>query len=657
MFEVRRLGYIAAVALAYAGVLSVSGVVNKASQQVPQTSLDETRDQSKANQISSVYPRVYASNDASTAKEAPNHVVVAKEGDGFVGIAVTNKYISRSGEMDSINDYAWTEGHTVLDVFKPATFWAVGGSTSGSCQWTFERKASDQNDYEIDLSTTSGSGNTISSVYGSCDHFEKIFTNLGRTHVSLTLSDGTTSRVGTVFVKYVRRELRAYDDEDRITLLTAWQTLAETSDAKGVESYGQNFMSIGRLATLHNNLAGDKACDHLHDGMGFIPAHISMTRLLEASLQSVSPSVTMPYWEYTIDVEDINSNHDGDFWAWRDLTVFSDDWFGVSDPETGLVTTGFFASLELKANEWTEWTNSYGLIRSPWNNANSPKFTRYIGGGSAIGQRPTIGLTYDQMSSCRVLDQTLNASIDLTQFSGAIAIQAHRPVHMFTGGQSNTPDFISRLENLGLTATSPYYQQFWGKGVAFNFKTIKSLWRYDLWSCPSSCSVDTPVSECSCSCDVDSIWEKDDVVEALFAEDIESRGNETIYEQVRMMCEMSPTMGDHATSSSANDPSFWVVHGTVERYLDLMLIEDRFESEEWPSDGKETFPLNIHPFAETCSGHEADGTLPFGDVDGFSFTNQEYYNYLDPSEGNTPYVYDSFRWSHCESLGHRIRHT
>ena len=172
--------------------------------------------------------------------------------------------------------------------------------------------------------------------------------------------------------------------------------------------------------------------------MGFVPGHISVSRILEKSLQSVDPSVVWPYWEYTIDVEDILANHNGmllpptgapyqqchgralkfyakhhrcpcargmhtptrakcnttrplsiagNFWKWRDLPLFSDDWFGKSDEKTGFMSAGtVFAEIDLTRNEYTVHTNSYGLIRAPWNNLNVSRVARFIGAGSAFGK-------------------------------------------------------------------------------------------------------------------------------------------------------------------------------------------------------------------------------------------------------------------------------
>uniref|UniRef100_A0A7S2HGD6 Tyrosinase copper-binding domain-containing protein n=1 Tax=Octactis speculum TaxID=3111310 RepID=A0A7S2HGD6_9STRA len=220
---------------------------------------------------------------------------------------------------------------------------------------------------------------------------------------------------------------------------------------------------------------------------------------------------------------------------------------------------------------------------------------------------------------------------------------------------SGTLEFSSRLQELGFTATAPYYEQLWSGFILVNFGIIKALYRYDQWTCPESCSMDTPMSECSCSCNASAIWNNDTVRTALFSDWTSAWGNETTMDLIEMMCEMGTVMGDHATSGSSSDPSFWVIHGTVERWLDLLIIEDRFESQSWTADGDVLFSTNIHPYTSVCKGHNEDDNLLFGPVDGFNFTNVEYYSYLSPKYPHTPYVYDNFRWEHCAKAGYPIR--
>jgi len=77
-------------------------------------------------------------------------------------------------------------------------------------------------------------------------------------------------------------------------------------------------------------------------------------------------------------------------------------------------------------------------------------------------------------------------------------------------------------------------------------------------------------------------------------------------------------MGDHASSGAASDPSFWIIHGAVERWLQLIRLQDRFTNEDW---SVPVFQSNIHPFSDDCSGHHETDKLTFGAIDGNDFTN------------------------------------
>ena len=622
------------------------------------------------------------------------------------------------------------KGATVLEPFKEARFAALdmglstaseegsellaaAGTTPGlKYAWKVERPPqAEQNAYELDLKTqrrkvlrmnrgmpqtevdaveplNSGAKGLVKS-YAASSALEPLvhtFTELGLHHVTLDVtypstsasSSGSASRSGfftksvtaKVVVKYVRREMHSVDDEDRVALFAAWKVLLTTSDAEGRALYGDNFMSHGRLSAEHNNLAGEVGCDHLHDGMGFVPAHVSVNRLLEASLQSVDASVSLPYWEYTIDVEEVIANKNGDFSKeWRTRLAFTDKWFGDASVVSGHVTTGTFANFRLTANEYTTQTNGYGLIRSPWNNLKDPRFARYFGGGGDTDEPPNIFVESDQMSTCANLQETLTTlSLTLGAFNGAAAGQAHGPIHMFTGGQSGTPGLVKKMTEIGFKASGKDHNQFWGSGVTFFFANIKSLYRYGLWHCASGCDETTAQEDCSCTCDTAEIMASDAKTDLLdsYSSMWSSQGMDgdaTLEKMLDLMCGFGKSgdgnkgsggisMGDHASSGAASDPSFWILHGAVERWLALMRMQDRFESEDWDTP---VFDSNVHPYLESCVGHAKDDTLVFGDIDGSSFTNGQYYDYLSPKEPNTPYVYDNFEWKHCAALGYGIK--
>jgi hypothetical protein len=423
--------------------------------------------------------------------------------------------------------------------------------------------------------------------------------------------------------------------------------------------------------SLHNNLAGALDCDHLHDGMGFLTSHVQMTRLLEASLQAVDASVSLPYWEYTKDVEIIVAQYNGNFQKWADLEIFSDEFFGKTNLATATIDTGHFKDLDvLPGSEgYSTVTNSFGLIRAPWNNLNTLKPTRYFGAGGNDVDKVVSYVAPDQtsMSTCANLQTVLYESYKqglLTYFSEEIAQQAHGPIHLFTGGLAHTPDLLTWISDTfasSVSATKPSYPQYWNTILEFWLVVQRAAYRFKLYTCPESCDVATDTVEtCSCSCDADEVFSSD-----MYAEIFESFGftetfsDDEIKSLLSYMCDNTIVVGDHGSSSSPNDPSFWPIHGTVERYSQFLRLHQAFGEDAkgpnlWPDPGQSVFADNIHPFEDRCVGHYADDKLVFGPVDGADFTNIEYFAHISPLSDHNTYVYDNFIWGHCEEAGSPI---
>ena len=82
----------------------------------------------------------------------------------------------------------------------------------------------------------------------------------------------------------------------------------------------------------------------MHGGLGFLPQHAAMTADFEKSLQSVDPSVSMVYWDYTIEGHHMSTTT-GHVNAWYDSIVFNESWFGPigSDSDHPEVAVGRFA--------------------------------------------------------------------------------------------------------------------------------------------------------------------------------------------------------------------------------------------------------------------------------------------------------------------------
>jgi len=127
-------------------------------------------------------------------------------------------------------------------------------------------------------------------------------------------------------------------------------------------------------------------CDHWHDGAGFLTHHTAFTLLVEKSLQSIDPSLSLPYWDYGIDSTKYS------YETIQQSEIFRPDWFGEASPgnaEHRIDDGGFWSEIkfpdgEKYASNWdigatgslNPHVNAYGLLRSPWNNNPSPYLGR-----------------------------------------------------------------------------------------------------------------------------------------------------------------------------------------------------------------------------------------------------------------------------------------
>ena len=85
--------------------------------------------------------------------------------------------------------------------------------------------------------------------------------------------DGTIlgSSSGNIACRYVRREMRQLFDDDRTRLLDTMKTLWSTRTTDGQQLYGPSYVDVYDLAHYHVTLSSDISCDHMHDGLGFLP--------------------------------------------------------------------------------------------------------------------------------------------------------------------------------------------------------------------------------------------------------------------------------------------------------------------------------------------------------------------------------------------------
>ena len=67
--------------------------------------------------------------------------------------------------------------------------------------------------------------------------------------------------------------------------------------------YGTDYTGMDRFVSVHADQAtGEIACDHWHEGSGFLTHHLALSLSFEMSLRAIDRRVTTPYWDFTIEV-------------------------------------------------------------------------------------------------------------------------------------------------------------------------------------------------------------------------------------------------------------------------------------------------------------------------------------------------------------------
>jgi len=531
------------------------------------------------------------------------------------------------------------------------------GSSSATCQWEVDGVA---------VSESQG-GQTASPSH--------TFTKTGWHEVSLqfTGEDGKkTSFSIQVMVKYIRREIRSLSPEDLEKFLSALHTIYALPASEGKEKYGSDYRSIEHFVSIHILGAGLKDCDHWHDDAGNMNHHIALTLELERALQVIDPSIAVPYWDYSRDAEDIAKS-----------PVFDDDWFGAlySEHEDHVVDKGRWAFTEVRrAPESVEFhpliKHPYGLLRSPWNTSPIPYIRRWKEVNGFDTQSMSIG--------CKEFYQGYNYS-NMKDLNNKLNGILHGIMHIQAGGMWGSGD----------PKTANQY------GFAVNQLLIfKNLWRMGYARVPESCSTDHP-SSCTVSCPAElyqsrgmtarDVLVKTDVLRFMRVPYYGKEGNYHIvgfegnpegerkeWEKILNAICNPGNVGEMYSSTSPYDPLFWLIHPTGERfqnYRRLLKYKNIKDLEEpwgythetfiasdngWMCDwsGVEDF-LDLPECSQgtSCPGHKAENVLmnfhlDYPGMKGKTFTNQEFYEVASPLSEVLPYMYDNYRFTHCEAQGY-----
>ena len=178
--------------------------------------------------------------------------------------------------------------------------------------------------------------------------------------------------------RYVKREIRSLTPEDRTRFLNAAHTLWEYSTEEGRKVFGGDFTSIQTFVEVHSQASNDMLCDSFHGGTGFLTRHLALTNSFEAALRAIDPAVTLPYWDFTIEGEEIYELNKNPSYLMEITPVFSAEWFGSVDIDHHIADGRWAHSAMPMAQDENMTQNSYGYIRSYWNNNPDSEVTRCV---------------------------------------------------------------------------------------------------------------------------------------------------------------------------------------------------------------------------------------------------------------------------------------
>ena len=512
---------------------------------------------------------------------------------------------------------------------------------------------------------------------------------------SLDFSTAAVNKVVTkVMCKYVRREVRSLTDADREAWLSAVQVLQRVPTGVGQDLYGSAYYSKDHFTRTHLYYGGALDCDHWHQGAGFVTSHVAQTLQWEQALQAVNPSIAAPYWDFTVESTFYGASD------WRTSFIFADDWFGEASPDNDLhtVVTGRWAfnPTMVGSKDYSYWTNSYGVMRAPWNADPTPFLTR---AAAVYGYQNNI-----KPSGCAEYARALKKTTWMSM-SKQLNSAAHGHIHELMGGSWNHY-FATKLEG----ETSPAIFTFAHQIQALS----KILWREGYVSCPDECDMSDAAADCQCTCSAETLQDKtaaevlhetgvlaaaeffdaayhslskDNWLNASTGDYLDpipgysASDSKHIYNSLLSLLCNPGHLGDMYQATSTNDITFWVIHNTVDRLWHYKRLGNLANYDETWDPYHTCYghnPRNVQPFqnlfeeAAPVSAHrrrlEADGVsgkAPASLMNDHSsaktstkadhyYTNMELYEYLHPNNRGLQYVYDSFEWSHCDKQGYQM---
>jgi hypothetical protein len=318
------------------------------------------------------------------------------------------------------------------------------------------------------------------------------------------------------------------------------------------------------------------------------------------------------------------------------------------------IPNGRWAGLKAEMNTvYEDLRFGYGYMRAPWSMNPSPYVSRFVKD------------TKNELPSCKSHYQLMSSYDSLMDFSFMASYAPHATVHGLTGSMYGCDTFDDLVVS-GHILSNEYAAKMCS-GWPF---TMKAFYRKSYMVPQKDCKLDVnnlEAASCPFTCAADKVDLVGTYIMRFYADYIDLTKPDAQKVWGEFVCGGAASRiypGDHIESASPADPSFWVIHPTLERLLQAKLMAGGFDNEVWPKDSAKSFVCNgaectdgatglAGYFSNCCYGHYEDSQLLdaiSGDPKTFyGPTNGEVMAATDPrlDSYSMSYIYDSFEWTHC----------
>lgn len=188
--------------------------------------------------------------------------------------------------------------------------------------------------------------------------------------------------------KYVRKEIRDMSDDELNAYFSAMWTMKET----GRQDNRDYLLKYDDFVAHHMIASANSTQDQAHEYASFMIWHSMLVMEMEIALQSIDPTITIPYWNWTIDqqLEDPATS-----------IVFSDKYFGSPNTDNlYIVDNGPLANFPICNTplDYVSWQSPYGYLRSTDNYNSAGYVTRMMGESGVLASTTDVNLCLVQQN-------------------------------------------------------------------------------------------------------------------------------------------------------------------------------------------------------------------------------------------------------------------